>query len=258
MDTGHYLMNLYSSPSFYYSVLDVDDSGNYTTFGGGASPNYGWYGYYSNMEQDLDTGNIVGMYSRILYQLKQGDPTRTTLWNLGWPGGYYLYSYGSDFDLQTAATKRIVGTGYVYNYNPTIYDPAIFHIDMTTPGYPVTAINCDPTHSTGLTYHYPYAQSLYQNRNVQTIKVGPKKWQLRISCPSYPLKSYVAAISLSGYRPGVPLADGRKIYLVPDGYTTLSLLGLLRPFFDAGPQRLDRTGRLAAGTGQAVTLAAHR
>ena len=136
MDTGHYLMNVYSSPSYYYAVLDVDNNGNFTTFGGGASPNYGWYGYYSNMEQDHDTGHIMGQYSRVLYQLKKGDPTRTTLYTLGYPGGYYLYSYGSNFDLQSAPARRIVASGYKYNYNPTINDPAIFYIDVNSPGVP--------------------------------------------------------------------------------------------------------------------------
>jgi len=38
------------------------------------------------------------------------------------------------------------------------------------------------------------------------------------------------------------LASGRKIYLVPDGFTTLSLIGMLKPFFDAGPLMLDKNG----------------
>ena len=52
----------------------------------------------------------------------------------------------------------------------------------------------------------------------------------------------MGAISLAGYRPAVPLADGRKIHLVPDIYTQMSLFGLLKPFFDAGPGTLDGNG----------------
>ncbi|MBN2492627.1 MAG: hypothetical protein JXQ29_17405 [Planctomycetes bacterium] len=247
MDTGHYLFNVHNGSTYYYAVLDVAENGTFTTFGGGSgSANYGWYGLYTNMEQDRDSGHIVGMYSRVIYQLRKGDPKRTTLYNVGYPGGYTIYTYGSNFDLQTAPSKRIIGTGYYTSTNPTIYDPAIYQIDAGSPGYPVTAVNCDPTHAlhnSGLTsYKYPYAQCIYRSRNIQPLKIAPKGWQLRFSCPDHPGKYYVAAISLSGYRPAVPLPDGRRIHLVPDRFTGPSLLGHLRPFFDPGPQQLDASG----------------
>ena len=98
-----------------------------------------------------------------------------------------------------------------------------------------------------LVFNKSYGFNFYQGRHVQTVKIGPKKWQLRFSCPQHPLKRYVAAISLTGYKPGVLLPDGRTINLAPDFYTQMSLLGLLKPFFDPGPQILDGGGE-AQGT----------
>jgi len=242
MDTGLYLFNLYSSPSFYYAVLEVDDAGKFSTFGGGPSPSYGWYGYYANMEQDHDTGSIVGHYNRALYELKKGASTRTTLWNLGHAGGFTM-QYGSRFDLQSASSKRLVASGYEWktiNGN-SYYEPAIFYVDASPP-YHVVSVNVDPNNTTGYRYHYIYGFDFFRGRHVQTVKTGAKTWQLRISCPRFAGKSYVAAVSMSGYRPGLTLNDGRKIHLVPDTLTMLSLRGLLKPFVNTGPGILDAGG----------------
>ncbi len=247
MDTGNYLFNVYSSPNYYYSVLDVEDSGKFTTFGGGSSPNYGWYGYYADIEQDFDTGHIVGQYNRILYQLKKGGLTRTTLWNLGYPGGFTM-QYTSNFDLQSAASKRIVASGYVYHYgtpqNPkTFYSPAVFYIDAGPP-YAVLGVDCDPKNTIGVQRgYYTYGFGFYQGRHLQTVKIAPKKWNIYMSCPSHPGKNYVLLMSASGYRPGIKLPDGRTLHLNYDDFFNLSYKNWLRPYFDPGPLKLDSGGR---------------
>jgi len=116
MDTGLYFFNLYLSNTFYYAVIRYDETNNaFTTFGGGkVSSMYGWYGYYSPIEQNHDNGHIEGYYYRNLYQLKKGAPSRTTLWQLGLPGNFTM-QYCGKFDLQSAPSKRHVATGYVYH-----------------------------------------------------------------------------------------------------------------------------------------------
>ena len=72
--------------------------------------------------------------------------------------------------------------------------------------------------------------------------MGSGKWDVLISCPSFPNRSYIIALGRSGIRPGVKLPDGRKIYLVPDDLTLPTLNNHLKPFFDAGPLKLDGSG----------------
>jgi hypothetical protein len=249
IDTGLYLFNLYKSNTFYYSVIQYDDRNNaYTTFGGGnVSSMYGWYGYYSPIEQNMATGDIQGYYYRNLYELKKGGASRTTLWQLGLPGGYTM-QYCGKFDLQSAPMKRFAATGY--NYHPVgqpntfyWYSAVMFNVDASPP-YVVTATDCDPNYQSGIqrTGYYARGMDFYRGRHVQTFKTAPRKWDVRVSCPRFPLKQYVMVCSLTGVRPGITLPDGRTINLAPDFYTNMSLLGLLKPFFDAGPQILDKDG----------------
>jgi len=249
IDSGMYLINLYRSNTFYYAVIRFDQRNNaYTTFGGGnVSSMYGWYGYYNTIEQDMATGNIQGYYYRNLYELKQGAPSRTTLWQLGLPGGYTM-QYGGRFDLQSAPKKRFCATGY--NYHPVgqpntfyWYSPTVFNVDAAMP-FTVSATDCDPNYTSGVqrTGYYAYGFDFYRGNHVQTYKTGPRQWDVRVSCPRFPIKQYVMVASLTGVRPGITLPDGRTINLAPDFYTQMSLLGLLKPFFDPGPQVLDKNG----------------
>jgi len=247
MDTGNYLFNVCSPPNHNYTVLDVDDTGKFTTFGGGASPNYGWYGYYANLEQNFDTGHIEGHERRVLYQLKKGAPTRTTLAHLGYPSSYYM-QYTSNFDLQSAAAKRIVASGYVHRYqspqNPTtFFSPAVYYID-TRPPHNVTAVTCDPKNTLGAVRGYfTYSFDFYRGRHIQPVKTAPNRWNIHMSCPSHPGKNYVLLMSASGYRPGIKLPDGRTFHLNYDDFFNLSYKNWLRPYFDPGPLRLDSGGR---------------
>jgi len=246
IETGNYLLNVYYSSTLYYGVLDLADDGSFTTFAGGPSPNYGWYGYYDNMYQNFDTAAIEGQYNGLLYQLKKGALRRTTLWNLGYPGSFYP-RYCSKFDLQSAPRKRVVADGYDYQWrnNAYYYAPSVFQVDVTPP-YNVTAINCDPNMSLPSQSNYPYAFDFYRGRHVQSASAGYRKWQLRISCPNHPGKAYAIALSARGYRPPIPLPDGRKIYLVPDHLTPLSISNRLMPFFNPGPGVLDGQGTALA------------
>ena len=244
MDTGNYLFNPYYSNYSYYAVFDVAPDGTFTTFGGGAvSSMYGWYGIYSNIEQDHDTGDIIGNYS-YLYRLKKGAPNRTTVYYHGYPGGFSKSSYSCNLDLQSAAKRRAVITGYVLNSTPsTHYTAAVMYLDLDPP-YGSIGVNLDPNwNGPQVTYQrYAYGCDFYRGRHIQTVKTAPGKWNLYISCPQFPNKGYAAAISSAGYRPPIPLPSGRKIHLVPDDFTILSLRNWLQPYFNPGPLVLDAGG----------------
>lgn len=122
MDTGNYLVNGSAQP---WHVIDIDDSGTFTTFS-----TQEWNGYYS-LEQDHDTGYLVGQYNGILYELRPGASPRTTLATLAFPSRYAIGAT-SRFDLQSAASKRILAAGAVrYFVNNAPHDaPAVLFIDQ--------------------------------------------------------------------------------------------------------------------------------
>lgn len=250
IDTGKFHVKVYNSNSansVRYGFLTVDlDGSSYTTWSTGGS--YGLYtSSYSGNVRDWSTGNYVTKYSQTLYQLTPGTSSRTTLWNVGYPGGVSNY-YACKADLRSAPVFQLIAGAYLSTQNTlsqTYYAPTICKVDMST--YAASYITCDPTGATSPTRNYAYNIDFYQGRHVQTLKVAPKKWQLLFSCPQFPLKRYVAAVSLAGYKPALPLKDGRRIWLNVDYFTQLSLLGLLKPFFDPGPQILDKNGE-AKGT----------
>jgi len=242
MDTGRIWVNTnHSTAGIRYGIIEVDLDGTLSTWSTGST--YGWYGsYYHNLEQDFDTGFIRAMYGRVAYELQPGNTTRTTLYNIGYPAGFSLYN-ACRYDLQTAANKRWVVPGYYITTgknNQSYYAPAFLHVDTKT--YASTGMVVEPKQINAPDRNYPYAFDFYRGRHVQTVKAGTKKWNLHISCPRFPNKSYVAALSLGGYRPAVKLPDGRKIHLIPDKLTPASINNWLRPVFDAGPLTLDQNG----------------
>jgi len=94
--------------------------------------------------------------------------------------------------------------------------------------------------------YYARGFDFYRGRHLQTFRQAPGRWDLLISCPSFPNRAYAVALSLTGYRPAVRLPDGRRVHLVPDLLTQLSLSNLLNPFFNPGPLVLNARGEAVA------------
>ena len=267
IDTGRLLFQTRNAQSsslynWYYGVLeiDTDGSGKWGTFSNGGGyyypPNqtstrgYGWLQTYGRLRQNFANGALQSVEgsAATIYELKPGKTPRTTLYISGRPGGWVFRGLAPGIpDLQSAANPRWVVPAHWYKptqgSNPASYTPGVIGIDQQT--YFATGHPCDPTNNVrvlyGATYN-PYVFDFYRGRHVQTVKTGTKKWQLRFSCPSFPNKQYVAAISAAGIRPGIPLPDGRRIFLNFDGLVLLSIGGALKPYFDAGPLRLDSNG----------------
>ncbi|MBN2491420.1 MAG: hypothetical protein JXQ29_11285 [Planctomycetes bacterium] len=253
MDTGNYLVTAFrflGSPQYPHTVLDVAEDGTWTTFAGAT---YGWDSTGANLQQDFDTGALVGQADNCLYQLMPGAATRTTLAFLPTSARFVL-EFGSLFDLQSAAAPRIVASGHVTTLvQGRVCDkPAVFTIDARPP-YACTGINADPGDQTGCQTNLSRGFGFHLGRHLQTVKIGTGRWQVHASCPDYPGKAYALVLSARGYRPGIKLPDGRRVHLNLDPLSVLSLQNLLRPLFDPGPLTLDASGR-AAGLIDASSL----
>ncbi len=89
-----------------------------------------------------------------------------------------------------------------------------------------------------------YGMEIGGSRNLCSLRTAaPNNRDILVSFPNLSRNAYVAALSLTGVRPGVPLGDGRQINLTPDDLTVLSLNNQLPGFWNPGPGTLDPFGR---------------
>lgn len=93
----------------------------------------------------------------------------------------------------------------------------------------------------------PNAIALDRSRNLATQAAGtPGDYGLRVSFPTQAGNPFVAVCGLSGFSPGIPLADGRVIPINVDAATLASLGGALAPLFAGNVGRLDARGAAVA------------
>jgi hypothetical protein len=91
-----------------------------------------------------------------------------------------------------------------------------------------------------------YETEILYRRNLAGAGAGKGLWTIGIVIPEDAGHGYVLAVSFSGVRPGVGLADGRRINLNVDTLTVLGLTGTLSPFLTGTAGRLSRSGGAAA------------
>ncbi|MBN2492477.1 MAG: hypothetical protein JXQ29_16635 [Planctomycetes bacterium] len=219
IDSGHYLI------AGTTCVLEVMDNGVARMWSSGPLA-----GRSSTLPQDFDTGLIEGQYMGIVYRMEQ------PLTTIKIPGHYLERT--CEFDLQSAPKKRWVAIGYQGGVN---YEPIeVFYIDKNTHVTMGTVL--DPYKNNANWSNHVNAFDFYRGRHLQTVKTGPGAWDVRISCPAFPGKNYVLVPSAAGYRPGLALADGRRVHLNLDGLSYLALFNLLQPYFNPGPLQLDANG----------------
>ena len=75
-----------------------------------------------------------------------------------------------------------------------------------------------------------YETEILYRRNLSSVRTGRGRWSLQISIQEDPGLPYLIAPSLTGVRPGLPLADGRKINLTIDNLTVLAVQFGAAPF----------------------------
>lgn len=256
IDTGNILVNQGTgtsstlSPFGYYTWfgLDPNVNGKWSTFSSGVyGTYYGRNQSYGRVQQDYATGDITDSYYQAVYVQKPGYGMGgyTTLWNWGYPGGW-SWRYTGVRDLQSAPMQRIAHLGYFRKTQGTSYSyaPALAY-KFASPPFGAQMVDLDPTNSIQQRYGFTYSGYVldwWQGRNIQTVKTGANKWQVRYSCPNYAGKNYFAVLGSSGVRPGIPLPSGRTIWINFDALVFLSLNNILLPFWSSGPGVLDANG----------------
>lgn len=233
IDNGKLLLcaSMQQVTSYFFTVLELAPDGTVTSFhsGPGAWPGSGYH-----CSQNVLNGHIEGPSLSHFYQLKRGSGWPTTLATLRVGSQTAQRVVNGRFDLQTAPKARWVstpGSRAVVGTNQWVAYVARDGV--------VTSIRVQTgTRAIGSCYDAVF----FRGRHLQTLKVGPNRWDILISCPRSPGYPYVLAASLSGVRPGVALADGRRINLVVDALTSLTLGNRLPGTFHPGALTLDATG----------------
>lgn len=236
-DTGHYLVCDYTSSttsSIRYPVLEVADDGTWRNWSNGGA--HGWDGRYS-APYDLRTGEIAGPSGSYVYRLSPGRDTRTTLGTIvGLVSGTSLRV--AEWDLQSAPTRRWVAIGYeAYSSDP--YENLIYHIDEVS--RTATATFLSPQKMT-----INHDLVFWRGRHLQTVKTGPRQWDIRVSAPALAGQRYAVAMSMRGIRPGTLLPDGRRLLLNVDSLALLTLGNWIPGVFRPGPGVLDANGEAVA------------
>ncbi|MBN2491241.1 MAG: hypothetical protein JXQ29_10385 [Planctomycetes bacterium] len=213
VDTGNYLLvgGAYA-PWAGQKVWDVSDIGVVVTLGSSGNSRY-------SHTQDPDTGDIyIGGYQEI-FVLKRGMPDANTL--LFGPADFYAIT----MERSSAPQSVIVSRSAAY----------IHRIDVGS--LAITSVIVPNSGST------TYETVFEQHRTLATVKTGPRRWQIKLNFgPSEARYRYLLALSLHGVRPAAKLPDGRRIHLMPDDLTVLSLRDQLPAYFNPGLGILDPAG----------------
>lgn len=181
---------------------------------------------FTDIDQDIRTGDLfLARWNHVVRADRHG--TATTILRYG---GSLTYVSSIHMDRASAATQRLV-------IEDSSVHPGIHYVDLASGVLTTLA----PPNLTGYRHVFPY-----RGRNVVSIRTAPERWKIELDFPGQAGNGYLVALSASGVRPGVPLADGRHICLNPDALTLLSLGGLLGRHFTGRVGRLDGTGHATA------------
>lgn len=196
-------------------VWQVDDNGTITTIGPTGSARY-------SHTQDRRNGNMYVSGYQWIYKTDVNTRLVSTLIN--GPGDFYAIT----MDRSSAKTQQM----FIRSIN------RVYTVDVDNQSWTSIAVN--------LTGSPVYEMSVYGRRNITTASVANRVWRLSLSFPGEAFRPYIIAMSISGLRPGATLPDGRRINLVADALTFLTLNNLLPGVFNPGPGLLDSGGEATA------------
>jgi len=240
VDTGELLVVQAST------LYALDRSGaSLTTLAGGFNSRYG------DMVRDPLTGDVyvptccgyIGSGSS-LHRLPAGRNSPITFVSSPDLAG----AYGPNLDRVSAARPRIVTGSHVFVPSAP-NSGGVWYVDL---------ISGTPTRLAWYQADTISDMTIVRGRNLQTYRLAPGRHDVHLSFPGEAGHAYVLAASLTGTRPALPLPDGRRVALVLDNLTALTLAGLAAPFVQGSQGVLDATGRARARIDVSAFLAALR
>jgi hypothetical protein len=220
IDTGNFACQVYGGSSGPHPIISVAPDGTYTTIVTNIStlggPRY-------EFAQDIGTGNFyTGINDSSQGYLIQATRSGATSVAATSPDRFAFNAIVAD--RASSAARRLIHP-YIRN---------IYYTDLKT--FTVTSVAVNGSSVS------PRDVDIWQARTIQPVRTAPGRYTLQFSFPGQAGLGYVAGLSLSGVRPGIPLADGRTIWLNPDVLVFLSVNNLLPGIFNMGPAILDRNG----------------
>lgn len=197
----------------------------------------GFNGRYGDLVRDPLSGDIFvptccGWSGYSLHVLRNGTSASSIyLADTGLAG-----AYGPQLDRVSAANRRIITGSHVWL---TSYPNSggMWTIDMAT-GMPSKLSTFNTVTIADST--------ILGSRNLHTTRTAPGKYTVAIDLPVNGGLSYVLAASFSGPTPASPLPDGRRIPLVFDSLTKLTVSGLSAPYVTNTVGVLNAFGRATA------------
>jgi hypothetical protein len=184
---------------------------------------------FTRMQTTVDParGDVYFTRATGLHRWRAGSGVSTVV-----SGTPYFATQTLSADRTSAASPRLLGM--IGSGLPG--SSRVYGLDLSTRAVTTLAVHPALTSAEDFMVH--------RGRSVSPFQVSPGRWHVQISLPNEPGRPYVAALGVSGTRPGVPYL-GRRLPLNVDAITVLSAADRLRPYWTGG------AGSLSAG-GQAV------
>ncbi len=234
--------------------------------------------FYGSAVADIDTGDYLAFVNDTVFRVDRVTRAVTSLVNTGMriarmsfaqdtlSGKGYAGTYGApalfELDLNSNSWKTLNTTNLGGTYgikfdrrvNATMNSMVVAHGRFSSSPNGISVFDTVGTMTSTTTWAggtgtpMPYSIEVEGTREVQPIlRIPPNGRQIRLSFPGHGGKAYVCAVGISGIRPGLPLGDGRVIYLVLDQIATHCLQGALDPFIPNRIGVLNAAGEATTG-----------
>jgi len=224
------------------AVTSVIENPVYTLAPGGTYGTFNWSGHGAlpsmGLTQEIETGDILWQLSNQIFRLSGGRQSKSTMITL------YMaqreFAYGMIYENQSAASPLLITYAVQQLSNSTSaslrwIDPKQNYAITRTVRF-INTGSFDP-----VPYQYRHIAHL-GDRYIQTVKTGPRKWDVLFNFPTLPGMKYRVAAGLSGIRPGFRTPDNRTVWLNPGPLVYLTVNNLIPTIWNPGPLELDTRG----------------
>lgn len=180
--------------------------------------------------QEHATGDLVSPYYQSVYRLARGGGAATIVAKLPL-APTDIVGEAFPFDLQTAANPRWVGA----SSHASLSKPSV----LLTLDAQSVVIGTAPLSAQGSAFS---AFAFRGGRHLQTVRTAARRWDVRISAPSFAGRRYALVASLTGPRPAFALGDGRRVNLAWDALAFLTLVNRIPTVVGQGAGTLNASG----------------